>query len=372
MASLRRFGGDAVGLGAAGIVLGTMLAALGTPLILALLIAALPLLTTLRFRVLLTLSIALFFLIAPLRGVGSRVVILDPLSAMRDWVLLPLVASVPGDAGALAAGLTLGDSDYFSQAFRSAMRASATTHLVALSGFNVTLMLGFARRLLRKRVNRKHEAYAGIALLGGFVLIAGFQPSLLRAALMGTALLIGGLVGKRIAPARLLLLIAATMLLIEPQFITHLGFILSFISSWALLAMFGDVETLLASGIPLRQLLAKAVAPTFFAQLGVAPTLLASVGSVALVGLLVNPLVIPLTPLLTALAGGQLLLAHAAPGLAALLSPLVSLSMLPVTFAIGLAAKVPLTVSFALPASVAALLYGASIIWSLKWRPKLW
>jgi competence protein ComEC len=325
-----------------------------------------------RIRLVLCVAMLIAFSLAPMRGVGTRATVLDPLSGARDRVLTPLVVSVPGDAGALAAGLTLGEDRYFSREFRDAMLASATTHLVALSGFNVTLMLGFARRALRTRVSRRQEAWCGIALLAGFVALAGLQPSLVRAALMGSVLMIAGVAGKRVAPARLLLLTAAFMLLVEPRFATHLGFILSFISSWALLAMFGDVERTLATGTTIRKTLRAAVLPSAVAQIGVAPALLATVGSVALVGLLVNPIAVPMTPLLTAVSAAQGLLAQLAPGLAYLTSPAVTLVMLPLTKGITLASRVPLEVAFPVPATVAALLYASTVWWSLRYRPRLW
>lgn len=372
MASFRRFPQDPVALGAAGIVLGTTLAALGAPFLLAGLLAAAPLLLRMRRRSVLAVCVLAGFVLALGRNVSVRATIPDPLAQARDRILQPLVAAVPGDAGALAAGLTLGESRYFSRAFREAMRSSATTHLVALSGFNVMLMLGFARRLLRGKVRRVTEAWCGIALLAGFVAVAGLQPSLLRAALMGTALLVGEIAGRRVAPARLLLTVAAAMLLYDPRLATHLGFILSFISSWALMAIFGDVERFLLYGAGLGATLRRAVAPTLVAQLGVAPALLASVGSVALVGLLVNPAALALTPLLTAFSAAELLLTHAAPGLGALSGPLVQLAAFPVVAMIGLAARVPLEIAVPLPAWLACAFYAGTVAWSLQKKPELW
>lgn len=372
MASLRRLGGDAVGLGAVGIVAGTVLAALGAPLLLLLLLGCAVLLTTLRYRWVLLVCMLAVFVIAPYRGVGTRVVIFDPLREIRTTILRPLILAVPGDAGALAAGLTLGDAQYFTNSFRQAMSASATTHLVALSGFNVVLMLGFARSLLRGKVSRKKEAVLACSFLVLFVACAGFQPSLVRAAIMGVVVLVAGVLGRRIAPARLLVLAAALMLLVEPRFVTSLGFILSFISSWALLAMVGDMEKLMISGIGIVNGLRAAVLPTLAAQLGVAPALLAATGSVMLIGLLVNPLVIPITPLLSAVAGLELLVANLAPGLAALTSTAVTVAAAPALFAITLAAKIPLAVNVSLPVTLVAVIYATWVATAIARKPELW
>lgn len=370
MAPLRRLG--ALGLAAAGIVIGTALAALGAPVLLIAALAAGALLVRLPGRAAFAGCLLLAALTAPLRGLVTVPATFDPLAGTRASLLRPLVSAIPGEAGAFMAGLTLGDDGYFSHGFRAAMRASGTTHLVALSGFNVMLVLGLARRSLRGRVSRRAEAALGTGLLAAFVAIAGAQPSLIRAALAGTATLAAETAGRRIAPARLLLLTAGLMLLLRPSWIGHLGFTLSFASSWALLATFGDVESLLMTGSRAGSLLRTAFLPTAVAQLGVAPALLASVGSVSLVGLVANPLILPATPLLTALAGGTLLVAHIAPGLAGLLAPLLGLAFAPATWLIAAAARVPVQVSFALPAAAAAVLYTASVAWSLRRHPELW
>ncbi len=372
MATFRRLSGDAVALGAAGLVVGTALAALGAPSLPVLASAAGCSLLRVRGRGVLCASLLAGALLAGARGVGMRAEILDPLDGTRDRLLRPLVAAIPGEAGALAAGLTLGESRYFSRAFRDAMRASATTHLVALSGFNVMLVLGFARRLFRLWFALREEALLGVLFLAAFVALAGLQPSLLRAAIMGTALLVAQLAGRRVAPARLLLLAAALILLYDPRLATHLGFILSFISSWALMAIFGDVERFLATGMRLGATIRRVLVPTLVAQLGVAPALLATVGSVSLIGLAVNPVAIAMTPFLTALSGATLLLAHAAPPLAALLGPLAGLAGLPAIAAITLAARLPLEVAVAVPAWAACVLYAGSVLWSLKRKPELW
>lgn len=370
MAPLRRLG--AVEYASAGIVIGTGLAALRAPVLLVLAIACVPLLIRLPRVWLFGALLVAACVLAPLRGLDARPSAFDPFSRARAAILRPLVGVLPGDAGAVMAGLTLGDSSYFSARFKDAMRASSTTHLVALSGFNVMLILGCARRLLRGRVTRRAEISAGICLLATFVALAGAQPSLVRAALMGTALMVGEAISRRVAPARLLLVTAAFMLLVQPSWILHLGFTLSFASTWALLAIFGDMEALLVSGSRIAGVVRSAVLPTAVAQAGVAPVLLSTTGSVMLAGLVANPLILPVTPLLTALAGVMLAIAHAAPALASVMAPLVDAACFPVTALISLMARVPMSISWDLSPWVAVSAYATSVAWSLRRHPELW
>lgn len=372
MAAFGRLRRDAVGLAAAGIVIGTAFAVFEVALLPAVLVVATVIAILGRPGAAFAACLMLALIAYPMR-VHGRAYAWDPLGDARDAVLAPLLRSMPGDAGALAAGLALGDARYFTPGFRDAMKESSTTHLVALSGFNVALLLGFARRLMRGRVRPAVSALAGAGLLIVLLLLAGFQPSLVRASIAGALLLGAELAGRRAGPARSLLLIAALMLAISPGMATHLGFLLSFTASWALLATVGDMEALLVAGRSgLRATLAAGFLPSAVAQLGVAPVLLSAFGSVMLVGLMANPLVIPATPFLTALAASQIAVAHAAPALASVTGSLVALAMTPVLLAIRAASYAPLAIPFALPASVAATIYAAWFAVILKRKPALW
>jgi competence protein ComEC len=354
-----------------GVVLVTALFALGAPLLGLLLCACLPLVVGIRRAAWVCVLIAVVAAMLGLRSMAS-VTTLDPLRVLRGQILMPLVRVLPGDVGALAAGVTLGDTRYFSTALRSEMRLSATSHLVALSGFNVALILGWVRRLLRKRIRMRQEIIIGLLVLGSFVALAGAQPSLVRAALMGSVFLCAEYYGRRVSSLRVLVLTAAVMLLVAPSWITQLGFQLSFISSWALLATVGDMERLLMTTRVTMQHVRTYVIASFVAQLGVAPALCAAVGSISLIGFVVNPLVLPLITPVTAFAGATLLLAHVAPGLAYVLQPLVSLVSMPVLSLIALAAHVPLTVHSALPVTIGCALYLAWFVIRLVTRPTLW
>jgi|GEM_PF-4433034 len=371
MEAIARLRADRLGRVATGIVLGTASAALGLSWLWLLCLGAGIVALLRRQGILVVAVLATSLLIATARGT-TRASPWDPASSLRGRLLEPLVVSMPGDAGALAAGLTLGDASYFSRDLRDAMRKSSTTHLVALSGFNAALMLGLARRIL-SRFGRKAADRGGLLLLGCLVLLAGFQPSLLRAALVATIGVIGEATGRRIGAGRLTVIAAAVMLAVFPGFAGDLGFLLSFTSSWAILATVGDMERMLASGQgSLRDTIVAGTLPSAVAQLGVAPVLLASVGSVMLVGLLVNPLVLPMTPLITAAAGFQLAISSFSAPLATLTGPLAAALSWPSLALIRLAAALPMTVSLALPAGIAAAAYAAWFLAVLARKPRLW
>jgi competence protein ComEC len=107
-------------------------------------------------------------------------------------------------------------------------------HALAASGFQVSLIVaavtGFTKRFLAK----KWQFGLGLVSILAFVAMAGPQPSVLRAAVMGIAVLVGMLLARQLRPLNSLLLAAVVLLIIEPLWIWDVGFQLSFLATLGL------------------------------------------------------------------------------------------------------------------------------------------
>ena len=166
---------------------------------------------------------------------------------------------------------------------------------------------------------------------------------------------------------------AAIMVLLVPQWLTDLGFILSFISSWALLAMVGDMEqTALVMPQRLKGFWHTFVVPTMTAQIGVMPVLFAGIGVVYLIGFFANVLVLPLVPILMVLSGGLLVLTYVSVEVAGVLSFIVEFAAYPVIAIITLVSKVPLGITWTFAPLLALIGYSLFITYSLYREPRLW
>jgi len=98
---------------------------------------------------------------------------------------------------AQAHALAQNAADYFRQ-LADDFRTAGLTHLTAVSGANVAIVLavvlGLARRL---RVPARVAPVVGLVALAGFVVLARPSPSVVRAAAMGTVVIVGMLGGRR-------------------------------------------------------------------------------------------------------------------------------------------------------------------------------
>ncbi|MGF1491559.1 MAG: ComEC/Rec2 family competence protein [Microcoleaceae cyanobacterium] len=107
-------------------------------------------------------------------------------------------------------------------------------HTLAASGFHVSLLLGLVLALVRRGRPWLKFGLGTLTLLS-YVGLTGGSPSVLRAALMGTAALVALLAERKVRPLNVLLGVAILLLIINPLWIWDLGFQLSFLATLGLL-----------------------------------------------------------------------------------------------------------------------------------------
>ncbi len=227
-----------------------------------------------------------------------------------DAVRTSLRASVahrPEEQRALVPALVDGDDGGVDEGLASDFRATGLTHLLAVSGTNLTLVVGFLLVLARWGGVRGRWLYVvGAFGIAGFVLLARTEPSVLRAAVMGTVALFAMGSNGRQRGARALGVALVGLLLVEPGLATSAGFALSVLATAGILMLAPGWRDAMARWLP--RWLAEAVAVPAAAQLACTPFVAAISGQVSLVAvganLVVAPAVGPATVL--GLAGGLL------------------------------------------------------------------
>jgi competence protein ComEC len=243
-------------------------------------------------------------------------------------------APLPDEPGGLLPGLVIGDTSRLDDGLADEFRDTGLTHLVAVSGANVAIVIGAV--LLAARWGRAGPitaALAGAVALAGFVVLARPSPSVVRAAAMGAvgllALVAGG--SRAAAPALATAVIAG--LLIDPGLAVDAGFVLSVIATGALVLLAPRWrDGLLARGVPRGA--AEALAVPAAAQVACAPVVAALSGGISLVAVPANLLAIPAVAPATVLGVGSALLSPLWPVAAGFLAWLASW---PATWLVGIA-----------------------------------
>jgi ComEC/Rec2-related protein len=223
------------------------------------------------------------------------------LADLRHAFVDRLRAALSLDAAALAAGLTLGITEDFSPAFRESMARSGTTHLVALSGYNILILVTAVQSILLLFLSRGLAYWATLAVIVLFVLLVGGEASVVRAAFMGFLHLLARRESRFYHPRNAIAVTATVMLLFDPSLLVwNIGFQLSFLS---LVGITFPAPTFAArfrekkDQTPIAHALRDSFFTTLSAQLLVIPILVASFGEASLTSLLANTLVTSIVPL---------------------------------------------------------------------------
>ena len=137
-----------------------------------------------------------------------------------------LGALIPADAAGLPQAMLTGDRRGLSEAVREQLSAAGASHIVAVSGLHVAMLLGVLVLVLGSR--GRLAAILGIPLLALFVLMTGASPSVIRAALMLGLLLLAPLLKEENDPPTSLAFAGLLILLVNPRAVANISFQLSF------------------------------------------------------------------------------------------------------------------------------------------------
>ncbi|MCX5382489.1 ComEC/Rec2 family competence protein [Streptomyces sp. NBC_00083] len=215
------------------------------------------------------------------------------------------------DARALLPGLVVGDTSRVTPELRAAFRATDLTHLMAVSGSNLMIVLALligppGRALLAERgglaprlgISLRTTAVLGGALTLAFVVVCRPEPSVVRAAACGLVALLAIGTGRRRSLIPALAAVVLLLVLYAPELARSYGFLLSVLATGALLTIApGWSAALRRRGVPAR--LAEVLAAAAAAQAVCAPVVAVFAARVSLVAVPCNLLAEPAVALAT-------------------------------------------------------------------------
>jgi competence protein ComEC len=185
-------------------------------------------------------------------------------SRVRTALRSAAESTMAADEAALFTGLVIGDDAREPVAMIDAFRASGLSHLTAVSGENVAFVLAAASPLLR-RFRPWWRWAATLGLIGWFMTVTRFEPSVLRAGVMAMLACSSFVLGRQQAVVRLLAWTVTILVLVDPMLVWSVGFWLSTGATAGVCA----VAPLLAERLPGPRWIRIPLSVTLGAQLGV-------------------------------------------------------------------------------------------------------
>ena len=226
---------------------------------------------------------------------------------LQSWAVARLEASaLEGDRLALCATIATGQKTEMSAQLRENYTLSGSAHLLAVSGLHVAIIFIVANILLRwlTLFGRGSQLLnvAVVAVVWGYVAMTGLAISAVRAALMFSALQFALASGSSYRSANILATVAMVMLAVRPGLILDVSFQLSVVAVAAIIYWAVPLCASLRTRNPILNLLTSTVVIGAVCTLATAPLVAHWFGRVAMVGVVLNPLVVMLGYLLVTLA----------------------------------------------------------------------
>jgi len=170
------------------------------------------------------------------------------------------------------------------------------THIIAVSGYNLTIMLGASKRLLGKR-SKRISTLLSLLLMGVFLLLAGSSASIVRAAIVSTLSIASGYYGRTFKPLNLIALAAAITAWANPFYIwSDASWYLSFLAFYGVMVLAPLFMTRLPNGWQ-HSLVVMVALESLCAETMTIPFVLHTFGQVSFIGLVANVLITTLVPL---------------------------------------------------------------------------
>ncbi len=266
--------------------------------------------------------------------------------ALGDSAGQVLQSLFPSPESDLLSGILLGQDRGLSPELQTAFRKTGTTHIIAISGFNIAILAGLFASIFTRLFGRRLGALAAVGAISGYTLLVGADAAVVRAAIMGALGVLGGMFGRRQNGLNSLGISALGMCVVDPNMPWDVGFQLSVAATLGLVLYaqpLSEAFIKLARRWLSQDLSEKLAGPvgefflfTLAAQVMTLPVMAYHFGGISWMAFLANPLILPPQPMVMILGGLAMLFGLILPGLgrlfAALAMPFVTYTIRLVTW----------------------------------------
>lgn len=205
---------------------------------------------------------------------------------------------------ALMLGIVFGIKQQMNSHFYANLQRTGLLHVIAASGMNISMVGSFFVAFFVLFFRR--QLAIGLSIVGIllYALLAGLEPSIVRAAIMGILVLTASLLGRQSSAFLGLFGAGFVMLFKNPILIYDVGFQLSFMATFGLIYL----RPVFTHSLRLNKLIQKSVigedlVTTLTAQIITLPILLINFGSYSLTSILVNAILLWTVPILMVIGG---------------------------------------------------------------------
>ncbi len=215
----------------------------------------------------------------------------SPVLIARDFFAERIDSLIPEKENKLGKSYLLGMKSGLSDDFTEYLRVVGLTHIVVASGAHLSILVEIARKIFGK-LSRFAGLFFSLLFILFFMAMVGWTPSIMRAGIMAILALLTWYVGRKMAPLRMIITVMAITLMINPGFLTNIGWLLSF-ASYAGIMLVGPELTKFFYGDKKPGFVGASVLVTISATIMTLPVTLYFFGAVSLISVFANLLILP-------------------------------------------------------------------------------
>ena len=247
--------------------------------------------------------------------------VLQALYDFRTRTLSTIYTLFPDPEASLLAGILLGDESGIPPEVRQAFNVTGTSHVIAISGFNISIVAGLFVSVLGRWLGRRRGTAAAALAIAVYTVLVGAQASVVRAAIMAGLALLARRLGRLTDGLAALAATAWVMTAANPSVLWDAGFQLSFAATLGLILYSAPLKDWLVRMLSRRwnpDLAARLGGPiseyglfTLAAQVTTLPLTVYYFRRLSLASLIANPVILPAQPGVMILGGLAALLGTA-------------------------------------------------------------
>jgi competence protein ComEC len=222
------------------------------------------------------------------------------LLTLRDSARRVLLRELPEPQASLAVGILLGLQSSIPGDVSATFSATGTSHILVISGWNISIIAAALYSAADGlRLSKRKAFWAILITIWLYTLFVGATPTVIRAAVMGTIVVVGQRLERRAHAWTTLFAATWAMTIWDPQTLWDLGFQLSALATASLFAFGKGTEALLLK-TPLRvgwlDWAREALTATLAAQILALPLILYNFGNLSIIAPLANVVLLPMVP----------------------------------------------------------------------------
>lgn len=163
--------------------------------------------------------------------------------AMRAYIKNTVSRLIPGERGALATALLIGDKSNLPKSVSDSFSSAGISHLIAVSGLHLSIWCLFILKIFDVfRLRRRAGAIISAAFVIAFMAVSGFTYSVMRAGFMMLVMLLGTLLSRQADSLNSLGIALVILCFVNPYCVMSLGLRLSFLSTLGIIVGYGNID----------------------------------------------------------------------------------------------------------------------------------